>query len=70
MKIRLTTFDQLVKKESAILFNSKKNIQYINDREKWTIEKNWQHKVHKTKENKAKTEHNNCWTPLYANELK
>ena len=29
--------------------------------------KNWQHMVHKTKKNKAKTQHNMCWTPLYVN---
>jgi hypothetical protein len=27
---------------------------------KWTIQRNWQHMVHKTKKNKAKTQHNMC----------
>jgi hypothetical protein len=36
----------------------------------WTIQRNWQHGVHKTKTNKAKTQHNMCWTPLYANKEK
>jgi len=31
---------------------------------KWTIQRNWQHRVHKTKTNKAKTQHNINWTPL------
>ena len=31
---------------------------------KLTIQRNWQHMVHKTKKNKAKTQHNMCWTPL------
>jgi len=26
--------------------------------------------VHKTKTNKTKTQHNMCWTPLYANKHK
>ena len=47
--------------------------QYINTREyrrgnqKWTIQRNWQHRVHKTKTNKTKAQHNMCWTPLYVN---
>ena len=28
------------------------------------------YRVHKTKRNKAKTQHNICWTPLYANKHK
>ena len=32
-----------------------------------TIQRNWQHRVHKTKKNKTKTQHNMCWTPLYEN---
>jgi len=45
---------------------------YINAREyrrgnqNWTIQRNWQHRVHKTKTTKAKTQHNMCWTALYA----
>ena len=34
--------------------------------QKWTIQRNWQHRVHKTKRNKTKTQHNRCWTPLYS----
>jgi len=33
--------------------------------QKWTIQRNWQHRVHKTK-----TQHNMCWTPLYASKHK
>ena len=29
-----------------------------------------QHRVHKTKTNKSKTQHNMCWTPIYANKQK
>ena len=31
---------------------------------KWTVQRNWQHRVHKTKKNKTKAQHNMCWTPL------
>ena len=34
---------------------------------KWTTQRNWQHMVHITKKKKTKTQHNMCWTPLYAN---
>jgi hypothetical protein len=40
------------------------------NKNKWTIQKNWQHRVYKTKKNKAKTQHNMCLTPLYANKQK
>jgi len=30
----------------------------------WTIRRNWQHWVHKTKKRKQKTQHNISWTPL------
>ena len=39
--------------------------EYRSGNQKWTIQRNWQHRVHKTKKNKAQTEHNMCWTPLY-----
>ena len=70
LKICFTTFEKLVKKESAILLNSKTNSLYKRQRipkgqyKKWTIQRNWQNRVHKTKENKAQTVHNMCWTPL------
>jgi hypothetical protein len=32
----------------------------------WTIQRNWQHRVYKTKKNKTKTQYNMCWTPLFA----
>ena len=35
--------------------------------QKWTIQRNWQHRVHNTKNNKTKTQHNVCWTPHYVN---
>jgi len=38
--------------------------------QQWTFQRNWQHWVHKTKTNKTKTQHNICWTPLYANKYK
>jgi len=48
------------------------NIYLINVREyrmgneKLTIQRNWQHRAHKTKKNKTKTQHNICWIPLCA----
>jgi len=33
-------------------------------------ERNWQHRVHKTKTSKTKRRHNMCWTPIYANKHK
>jgi len=33
----------------------------------WTTQRNWQHRVQKTKIN---TQRNMCWTPLYANKHK
>jgi len=55
------------------LITSCNRCKYINVREyrrgnqKRTIQRNWQHRVHKTKKNKTKTQHNMCWTPLSAN---
>jgi hypothetical protein len=37
---------------------------------KMDIQRNWQHRVHKTKKDTAKTQHNMCWTPLYGNKHK
>jgi len=34
--------------------------------QKRTIQRNWQHRVHKTKKEK-RTQHNMRWTPQYAN---
>ena len=33
-------------------------------------QRNWQHRIRKTKKNKTKTQHNMCWTPLCANKHK
>ena len=44
--------------------------QYRKGNRKWTIQRNWQHRVHKTKKNKTKTQHTMCWAPLYANKHK
>ena len=40
--------------------------------QEWTIQRNWQHWVHKTQDEgkKTKTQHNMCWTPLYENKNK
>ena len=46
----------------------KKNVrEYRRDNQKWTIQRNWQHRVHTTMKNKTKTQHNMCWTPPYTN---
>ena len=44
--------------------------EYRRGNQKRTIQRNWQHRVHKTKKNKTKTHHNMCWTPLCANKHK
>ena len=44
--------------------------EYRRGNEKYTIQRNWQHKVHKTKTNKTKIQHTMCWTPLYVNKHK
>jgi len=52
------------------------NLFYINVKEsrkgnqKWTIQRNWQYRVHKSKKNKIKTQHITCWTSLFANKHK
>ena len=33
-------------------------------------QRHWQHMVHNPMKNKAKTQHNICWTPLYENKHK
>ena len=38
--------------------------------QEWTIQRNWKHWVHKTEDDgkqSKKTQHNMCWTTLYAN---
>jgi hypothetical protein len=35
--------------------------EYLRGNHKWTIQINWQHRVHKTKTNRTKTQHNRCW---------
>jgi hypothetical protein len=37
---------------------------------KWTIQRNWQNRAHKTKKNKAKIQGNMHWTPPYTNKHK
>jgi hypothetical protein len=40
--------------------------EYRRGNNKWTIQRDWQHRVHKKHdEDKTKTQHNMCWTPLY-----
>jgi len=41
--------------------------EYRRGHQKWTIQGNWQHRVHKTKKTKTKTQLNMCWTSLKAN---
>ena len=43
--------------------------EYRRGNHKWTIQRNWQHVVHKTKTNKRKTQHNMFWTPPYTNSV-
>jgi len=44
--------------------------EYRRDNHKWTIQRNRKNRVHKTKKNKAKTQRNMCWTPLYTSKHK
>jgi len=34
--------------------------EYQRDNNKWTFQRNWQHRVHKTKTNKIRTQHYMC----------
>ena len=43
---------------------------YRKGNQKWAIQRNWQHRVHNMEKNKTNTQHNMCWTPLYANKHK
>ena len=40
------------------------NREYRQGNQQWTIRINWQHRVHKTKKNKAKTQDKTYWIPL------
>ena len=40
--------------------------EYRRGNQKWTIQRNCQHRVHKTNTNKTTTQHNMCWTPVYS----
>jgi hypothetical protein len=44
--------------------------EYRRGNQKYPIQRNWQHMVHKTKKNKTKTQHNMRCLPLYANKHK
>ena len=41
--------------------------EYRSRSQKWKIQRNWQHRVHKTKKNKAKAQRNMRWSPQSAN---
>ena len=49
------------------IVKSKNVRKYQRGNQKWTIQINWQHRVHETKTNKIKIQHNMCWTPLKTN---
>ena len=45
--------------------------EYRRGNQKWTIQRNWQHWVHKAKKkDKTKTQRHMCWTPLCENKHK
>ena len=44
--------------------------EYRSTNQKWTIQRNCQHRVHKTTKNNTNTQHNMCWTPLGENKHK
>ena len=65
------TFSQILLKSSEVISTSKPvpSYNFITVREyrrgnqKWTIQRNWQNRVHKTNKNKTNTKYNVCWTP-------
>ena len=44
--------------------------EYRSGNQKWAIQRNWQHRIHKTKTNKTKTQYTISWAPIYANKHK
>jgi len=48
-------------------FSTKRRYRIPKGQSKRTIQRNWQHTVHKTRKIKTKTQHNMCWTPLWTN---
>ena len=44
--------------------------EYRRSNKKWIIQRNWQHRLYMTKTITTKTQHNMCWTLLYANKHK
>ena len=65
-----------LKRSQMVLFTSIQYVRQINvraygkDNQKWTIPRNWRHRVHKAKKNKTTPQHNICLIPLYANKQK
>ena len=56
----------LTKMRNSSSSKGAKNVpDYKRGNHNWTIQRNWQHRVHKTKINKAKTQRNRCWTTGY-----
>jgi len=67
----LLVFTATYERSSYVKACSQINVrEYQRDNQKWTIQRNWQHRVHKRKKNKTKTQHTMCLTPLYANKHK
>ena len=62
-----TSIDEMPVIEMSILYMLVNVRKYRRGNQKWTIQRNWQHRVHHTKKNKTKTQHNMRWTPLCAN---
>ena len=56
--------------KAAAPLNENNFREYRRGYQKCIIQRNWQHRIHKTKINKIKTQDNMCWIPLYANEDK
>ena len=44
--------------KNAPIENINKCMRIPKGNQKWTIQRNWQHRVHKTKKNKTKMQHN------------
>jgi hypothetical protein len=62
-----TSIDEMPVIEMSILYMLVNVRKYRRGNQKWTIQRNWQHRVHNTKKSKTKTQRTMRWTPLCAN---
>jgi hypothetical protein len=62
LTVSINTYDQTQQGKQLIMcINRRINVRdYWRDNQKWTIQRNWQHRVHKT--STKQKQHNMCWT--------